>query len=118
MKINGIFEIAVRVKNLERSTKFYTEVLGFEHGLLDAERRWHFLWVGGRAGMVVLQEEKENWQQQHFAFSVSASDIPSFKINLERNKVSVHGPVELSWMNATTLYFADPDGHDIEFCAA
>jgi catechol-2,3-dioxygenase len=27
------------------------------------------------------------------------------------------GPVSLDWMNAVSLYFADPDGHDLELCA-
>ena len=70
MNIKGFFEIAIKVKNLEASSKLYLETLGFKHGLLDDRRRWYFLWINGREGMIVLQEDKENWQQQHFSFSV------------------------------------------------
>jgi len=117
MQVKGIFEIAIRVKDLARAANFYTEVLGFQHGLLDAERRWLFLWVNGKAGMVVLQEDPGPWPQQHFAFAVAASDLDRLKSTLERHGISVQGPVELAWMEARSLYFADPDGHALEFCA-
>lgn len=48
MNIKGVFEIAIKVKNLKESSKFHLETLGFKHGLLDDKRRWHFLWVNGR----------------------------------------------------------------------
>jgi hypothetical protein len=31
--------------------------------------------------------------------------------------VSLTGPVKLPWMKARFLYFPDPDGHALEFCA-
>lgn len=117
MHVKGIFEIAIRVRNLEQAASFYKDVLGFQHGLLDAKRRWLFLCVNGRAGMVVLQEDKSSWMQQHFAFVVAASDLVNVKRNLEEHGLSVLGPVELSWMKAHSLYCSDPDGHDLEFCA-
>ena len=67
--------------------------------------------------MVVLQEDKNPWPQQHFAFAVSKSDLANLKRNLEQYGISVLGPVELSWMVARSLYFSDPDGNDLEFCA-
>jgi catechol 2,3-dioxygenase-like lactoylglutathione lyase family enzyme len=41
LNIKGLFEVAV--KNLEKTSEFYTEILGFETGLLDSARRWNFL---------------------------------------------------------------------------
>ncbi len=117
MKINGVFEVALKVKDLEVAAKFYQEVLGFEPGLRDERRRWLFLWVGGNAGMVVLQEDKGTWPQQHFAFGVDESELGRLKESLERRGMNVLGPVAQDWMNALSLYFTDPDGHDLEFCA-
>ena len=117
MKINGVFEVALKVRDLEASTKFYQEVLGFEPGLRDERRRWLFLWVGGRAGMVVLQEDKGTWPQQHFAFTVDESDLGRLQKSLEARGIQVTGPVHQDWMNALSLYFPDPNGHDLEFCA-
>ena len=117
MKIEGLFEIAVKVRNLEVSAKFYQEAMGFKKGLYDEQRRWLFLWVGTKNGMVVLQEDKESCPRQHFAFSVDESDLKDLKKSLEDRDVVVEGPVSLDWMNAVSIYFADPDGHDLEFCA-
>ena len=77
--IRGIFEIAIKVKDLERAQEFYKSVLGLEAGLLDKKRRWDFLRVAGSRGMVVLQEDTGEWPAQHFAFSVEAADTPAFQ---------------------------------------
>ena len=63
--IRGIYEIAVRVRQLERAEGFYRDVLGLEPALRDESRRWLFLHTGGRAGMLVLQEDAGEWPQQH-----------------------------------------------------
>ena len=117
MKVDGVFEVAIKVKNLDASASFYQEAIGFKKGLYDETRRWLFLWVGSNNGMLVLQEDKESCPRQHFAFRVEESDLNGLKENLEERGVVVEGPVSLDWMNAVSLYFADPDGHDVEFCA-
>ena len=117
MKIDGLFEIAIKVKNLEVSSKFYQEVLGFKKGLYDAKRRWLFLWVGTNRGMIVLQEDNGSWPRQHFAFRVDEAELNRLKEYLESRNIVVEGPVPLKWMNAISVYFSDPDGHDLELCA-
>ena len=86
-------------------------------GLYDESRKWLFLWVGNKSGMIVLQEEDGEWSVQHFAFSVDPSEINNLKIKLKEKRLSVEGPVVLDWMNAVSLYFEDPDGNNLEFCA-
>ncbi len=117
MKIDGVFEVAVKVRHLQASAKFYKEVLGFKEGLFDEKRRWLFLWVGNDQGMVVLQEDQGHWPRQHFAFRVGEAVLHDLKKHLEKRHVAVEGPVSLDWMNAVSLYFSDPDGHDLELCA-
>lgn len=117
MKIDGVFEVAVKVKNLDVSSKFYQEVLGFTKGHYDEKRRWLFLWVGNNQGMVVLQEDKGSLPQQHLAFTVDKAELNGLKEYLESRNIVVEGPVALDWMNAVSVYFSDPDGHDLEFCA-
>jgi lactoylglutathione lyase len=117
MKIDGVFEVAVKVKNLAVSSTFYHEVLGFKKGFYDEQRRWLFLWIGDNQGMVVLQEDNGSWPQQHFAFRVDKTELDGLKECLENRNVVVEGPVSLDWMNAVSVYFSDPDGHDLEFCA-
>ena len=76
-----------------------------------------FLWVGDHAGLIVLQESKDEWPGQHFAFQVDESEIDIIKTELEENGLELKGPVNLDWMNAKSIYFSDPDGNDVELCA-
>lgn len=117
LPIRGVYEVAVRVKDLSRAEPFYRDVLGLEVGIRDEKRNWLFLRAGGDAGMVVLQEDKGEWPTQHFAFTVDESDIESAATMLRERGVKVEGPVIHKWMKATSLYFDDPDGHALELCA-
>ncbi len=114
--IRGLYEVAIRVKDLTRSEAFYRDILGLEVGLRDERRRWLFLRAGGH-GMVVLQEDKGDWPKQHFAFMVDGVDIETGTRELKRRGVAVEGPVRHEWIPATSIYFSDPDGHDLELCA-
>lgn len=115
--IRGVYEVAIRVRDLARSEKFYRELLGLEEGLHDAGRRWTFLRAGGRAGMVVLQETPGEWPLQHFAFTVEEPELERAARLLGDRGVAVEGPVVHEWIPAVSLYFPDPDGHDLELCA-
>ncbi len=115
--IRGVYEVAIRVRDLERALVFYREVLGLEVGLRVEERRMVFLYAGGRAGMVVLQEDTGEWPTQHFAFAMDDADLDKAAELLGARGVETQGPVVHDWMGARSLYFGDPDGHQLEFCA-
>jgi catechol 2,3-dioxygenase-like lactoylglutathione lyase family enzyme len=117
LPIAGIYEIAIRVKNLARAEAFYKEILGLQEGLRDTRRNWLFLRAGGNAGMIVLQEDMGEWPTQHFAFTVAESDIERAANTLKEKGVTVTGPFLHSWMPAKSVYFDDPDGHSLELCA-
>lgn len=116
LPIRGVYEIAIRVKDLAKAEPFYREVLDLEVGLRDETRNWLFLRAGG-AGMVVLQEDKGDWPLQHFAFTVDEADIERAALLLRERGVEVEGPVFHQWMPAKSLYFEDPDGNALELCA-
>lgn len=117
LPIRGVYEVAIRVKDLARAEPFYREVLGLEVGIRDDKRNWLFLRAGGDAGMVVLQEDKSDWPLQHFAFTIDEADIEGAVALLRERGVEVEGPVFHQWMPATSLYFEDPDGNALELCA-
>lgn len=117
LPIRGVYEVAIKVRDLERAEVFYLDVLGLETGLRDDERRWHFLRAGGQAGMVVLQEDKDDWPLQHFAFTVAESEIDRATAILCELGIDTRGPVFHEWMPAKSVYFVDPDGHALELCA-
>jgi catechol-2,3-dioxygenase len=117
LPIRGVYEVAIRVKDLARAEPFYREVLNLEVGIRDEKRNWLFLRAGGDAGMVVLQEDKSEWPLQHFAFTIDEADIERAAAMLRARGVEVEGPVFHQWMSGTSLYFNDPDGHALELLA-
>lgn len=118
LAIQGIYEVAIRVKDLSKSEAFYCDVLGLAVGLRDGSRRWLFLRAGRTCGgMVVLQEDQSNWPVQHFAFTVMEKDLEHSCAHLARSGIEFEGPVLHEWMPAKSVYFSDPDGNDLEFCA-
>jgi len=114
--VRGVYEVAIRVRDVPAAEKFYRDVLGFEVGLRDERRNWVFMRAGA-AGMIVLQEERGDWRQQHFAFTVAERDADAAAAALRQRGVAVEGPVVHEWIPAKSLYLADPDGHDVELCA-
>jgi catechol-2,3-dioxygenase len=114
--IRGVYEVAIRVRDLARAESFYREVLGLEVGLRDRTRPWVFLRAGS-GGMIVLQEDKSDWPVQHFAFTVTEPDVESAASILRAQGIGVDGPMVHEWIPAKSLYFSDPDGHDVELCA-
>jgi lactoylglutathione lyase len=116
-EIRGIYEVAIPVRDLERAEKFYQGVLGLESGLRQEERRWHFLRAGGDAGMLVLQERSEAFAPTHYAFTTTEAEIDGAAERLRSQGIEVAGPVTHDWMPARSIYFSDPDGHELELCA-
>ena len=116
IQIQGVYEVAVRVRDLARAEPFYREVLGLEVGLRDEKRRWLFLRAGGKAGMIVLQEDGADGPLQHFAFTVQEAEIERAAERLREKGIACAAMVH-DWIPAKSLYFTDPDGHDLELCA-
>jgi lactoylglutathione lyase len=117
LPIRGVYEVAIRVKDLARAEAFYTKTLGLVEGVRDTKRSWLFLRAGGNAGMIVLQEDKGDWPTQHFAFTVDEADIERAAQMLTEKGVAVSEPEFHEWMPAKSIYFDDPDGHSLELCA-
>ena len=113
----GIYEVAIRVKDLEKAHAFYREVLGLEDGLLVEEPGMYFLRTPGNGGMVVLIKEDDDFPSQHYAFSIEESDVEAALSALRQAGVDVKDPIFHDWMPGTSIYFSDPDGHDLEFFA-
>lgn len=132
--LGGLFEAHLHVANLEKTMKFYGDVIGLELGLMESERRAAFYWVGkGRSTMLGLWE-KPPWiapgsgngpQMQHIAFAVNFEDLQEAIQRLQQNGIVLKNffdqntsePSVLAWMPAASIYFNDPDGHLLEFIA-
>ena len=125
--IERIFETHINVQDLRRSMRFYEDVLGLALGMLDPDRRVAFYWVGGRnVSMLGLWETPSvEIVSRHFAFQISAAAFPEAIENLRRHDIAVYNflhdgssqPMVFAWMPATSIYFRDPDGHELEYIA-
>ena len=124
--IKGLYETHLFVEDLERSIHFYTHVLGLQQCRYGAERRTAFFWIGKeKQFMLGLWEKPKNEIDiRHFAFEcdpdwVLKESVPflkSHKIpfwNFLNNDKEV--PMVFCWMPAISIYFHDPDGHELEF---
>jgi catechol-2,3-dioxygenase len=117
MPIRGLFEVAIPVRRLPPAEAFYRDVLGLEVGLRDDRRRWLFMRAGGDAGMVVLQEHEGEFPTYHFAFAVDEPDLERAAGVLRECGVPTTGPMFHAWIPGKSLYFSDPDGHELELFA-
>lgn len=124
--IKGLYETHLFVEDLERSISFYAETLGLKQCRFGAERRTAFFWIGeDKQYMLGLWEKpKEEIDVRHFAFECD----PDWIINESVDFLKSHNihcwnflndnterPMVFCWMPAVSIYFNDPDGHDLEF---
>ncbi len=124
--IKGLYETHLFVENLERSINFYGNTLELKQCRFNNERRTAFFWVGKeKQYMLGLWEKpKEQIDIRHFAFECESDWIRNESLNYlkSRNIKSwnflndgTKGLMVFVWMPAISIYFNDPDGHELEF---
>jgi len=129
IKISELDHIVLNVSDIHRSLDFYTRVLG-----LSGERVQEF--KAGKVGfpsvrineqtiidlfpvqrVIPIKGEKNNGNLNHFCLVVSAADFPAAIDCLRENQIAIReGPIS-RWGaqgQATSVYFLDPDGNEIE----
>jgi len=124
--IRDLFEAHLTVGDLDRSMRFYTEILGLRLASRFPERRAAFFWIGEPCrSMLGLWETGSSPQRLslHVAFTVPLPELlkaPALlkthgitPLDFSRNPTSE--PVVLAWMPAASLYFRDPDDNLLEF---
>jgi lactoylglutathione lyase len=126
--IHGLFESHLTVSDLDRSVRFYSEVVGLPVALEIPARGAAFFWVGGPGrsmlGLWSLGSAPLGLSL-HVAFQVSLDQLLEAPRRLEAKGVTPRSffdeptsePSVIAWMPAATLYFRDPDGHQLEYLA-
>jgi glyoxylase I family protein len=125
IKVIGIDHAAISVVDLDRSLKFYTDVLGLkisprEHQKPGTE---YFLDCGeSLIGLIQGDSSGEKHLLQdaglggnHVSFRVKTKDFDACVENLKAKKVTItfQKKREKSW----SVYFLDPDGNKLELTA-
>ena len=132
--ISRLLETALYVEDLERSARFYQQVLGLGPIVgttLEMETQSRVLrplHIPG--GQVLLLFPKgsatttavlpggtipphDGSGRLHLAFAISAAELEGWRERLQAHGVAIEG--EMAWpRGGTSLYFRDPDGHLVE----
>lgn len=130
-KISDLDHIVLNVGDIERSLQFYTGVMGLKAERLDEFRtgKAGFPSVRINAGTIIdlfpVQEqqkrqsdgEKTAGNLNHFCMVTGKEDFAGIIDYLKENRIIItEGPVS-RWGargRATSVYFLDPDGNEIE----
>jgi catechol 2,3-dioxygenase len=111
LRVSGIDHVVLHVSDLERSRRFYLDVLGFE--VAHEEGGHSFLRCG--AQQVALFESRDQDihagdEMNHMALRLEAGDYEGVKSALEREGLRVSGRPG----DDRCIYFSDPDGHRLQ----
>jgi len=126
--IRSLYEAHLTVRDLDRSIAFYRDVLGLPLAHVVEDRNVAFFWVPKPdTAMLVLWGvgSAPMSMRLHIAFSTSLEDVENSVGALKAAGLTptkngqdpIDEPVVLGWMPAASVYFADPDGHSLEFIA-
>lgn len=116
-KLLGIGHVHLKVSNLKKCEKFYTELLGFK--VAERVNRYLFLTLGKKHHDLALQEivnakkpTENSIGLYHFAIETkNLKELASLYFKLRKEKIDV-SPIDHGISKA--LYFSDPDGNGIE----
>jgi len=109
--VTGLNHLTLAVSDLDRSTAFYSELLGFSvrmRGPSSAYLEAGTLWLA-----LVLDSEVRRGplpEYSHVAFSVAPPGLPLLADRLTRAGVTQWREPD----DSDSFYFVDPDGHKLE----
>jgi lactoylglutathione lyase len=121
-KIHGFHEIAVVVTDLERSEKFYKDVLGMEVLLRIPDQSvimrmgdppHHFIGLWLPNAHAAYPNEKHG--KMHFTMNIDMADADAWEAHFKAK--GVHAPRRVKENGDIHFDFLDPDGHPLEFWA-
>ena len=122
MKALGIDHVALSVMDLERSLKFYTEVLGLKVSEREYQKSGVEYFLDCGASLIGLIQGDKNGNHHflqdgglggnHCSFRVPTRDFDRCAEELKKRGVTItyQKKREKSW----SLYFLDPDGNKLE----
>jgi catechol 2,3-dioxygenase len=128
--LHGLSEVVLSVRDLERSVRFYRDVVGLRVISPPEMQAPVYFQVGDAASGVPNQivlaplppeaadvpPQRMHKQLRHFAIEVPAGSLAQEEARLRGLGIEVrHG--EHPFLPLQALYFDDPDGNEIEFMA-
>lgn len=114
LKVTGINHVVLHVADVERSARFYTEVLGFEGrfagGGPDGKMRFLRCGAQGLDLFEVAPDDVHGGQEMnHMALNVAGDNLDQIVAELAKQGVTTSDRTPRN-----TVFMSDPDGHRIE----
>jgi catechol 2,3-dioxygenase-like lactoylglutathione lyase family enzyme len=127
VSIRQIAEVAIVVTDLDRSVRYYTEVLGLplwernpRYATVRLANGFLGLWLPGAWEIPPSVNHApirlEGGARQHIVFYIDSQDADEALANLQRHGVRYYGP-RVNEMGEVHIDFEDPDGHMLEYWA-
>lgn len=108
-RIDTVF---LQVNNLEKSVKWYTELLGFNLRWIDNESGYAAINISETPLTLVRTNKVE--PPPHIPFNFYTSDIKTAHTKLKENGVEVEGII--AYGNVLSFKFKDIDGNELGVC--
>jgi catechol 2,3-dioxygenase-like lactoylglutathione lyase family enzyme len=114
LKVTGINHVVLHVADVERSKRFYIEVLGFEDRNMSGgpSMKASFLRCGSQ-GLDLFEvssgDAHGGEEMNHMALCVAADDLDEIVAALSKNGIETSDRTPRN-----TVFISDPDGHRIE----
>jgi catechol-2,3-dioxygenase len=116
LRVGGLVELTLEVRDLGALEAFYTDVFGLRVLAREDDRVWLALGERARLGLW-LPGEKEfgdrGGRHVHFAMSATPGSLDDLVERLEARGVPVEGPVEHPGGDRS-IYLSDPEGNVVE----
>jgi catechol 2,3-dioxygenase-like lactoylglutathione lyase family enzyme len=120
-RIDGVLETALYVNDMERSARFYRDLLGFE--VVVNGERLIAMQIAGKPQVLLLFKKGASAKlpktphdgdgRLHLAFAIPTAELEAWEEQLCEQGVEVIDRV--TWeRGGVSLYFRDPDGHLVE----
>ena len=120
MELERIDHIAIAVSDIERSARWYIDVFGFERQYDDVWSGYPIFVGKGNAAIALFPASRDgtptSWSRRsirvlHFAFRATRKDFLAAQEELKRRGIKFEfQDHEISH----SIYFQDPDGHELE----
>jgi catechol 2,3-dioxygenase len=123
MKLKEIGHVLLRVLDLERSKKFYGEVLGFKILEEDPEHGGTFMALEGQSHAIDLFQVKDAEAAKMQTPGVRGLGHIAFRVDSEAALKEAHATLQAHGVEITraidhvsqkSIYFSDPDGNTLE----
>ena len=112
IEASGVDHVVLHVSDVERSKKFYTEILGMS---VYREDEGQVFLRAGQQGVALFEKPGNtpliaDQDLNHLAFNTATGTYETLKAELERYGVAVSGRPGQD----RCIYFPDPDGHRLQ----